>query len=906
MTNITSQIGDRLRALPARLWIILGVAGMLIIALIVLALVLLLPAGGYTVLNDSRPSVYHPDGLEVRLPEGGGSLRVRIEDVPREEFLAGAADAEWTPALEALPDYVTPLSPVYTIRVRGNGDLEARIAIPADAEPALLDVYRWDEEGGQWVFVPVRPDEAGKGFVFEVDGPAMSVLAARTGPVSPAVRVVVSEGGPDLGPEYGLAIPEGAYINEAGEISGSPVPASGSTVLPLVENRRGGFTAYGDPAQQETIIERLVTLAADYDGLALDFDNGEGYADFVAALAAQLHEQGKQLHVIVRGLSPENYELTRLGQSADRVWLAPGDNPLDYLPEGAVRAALAELVQRVHRIKAGLLVNGLSVDVSGDEVTPISQEDALTLFGDVEPIEGYFDPATPLTPGSELPLRLTGRIESMGFDAPLGMNYLTYHDDAGELHHVYLATPQSLSRKLAWARYYGLGAVAVYGLAHPDAPDNLADGLSAFLSEQPLSDPPALALVWRVQSSSGANLSETEGDLSLLQYLWEAVSEPGQYVISALLSEPGREEEIGQVAVEVAEQVSTPEPEDEPTPTATPVPEEQEQEENAPTPEPTPVVVPSTIAAGAFELGGQTHTLEHPDLMHYAGMTWVKFQHKWGPGDDPAGTVGGRIQQAHALGFKVLLSIPGGEYPESIDYDAYVNYLAGVAALGPDAIEVWNEMNFNREWPPNEIGGDVYVQRMLAPAYQAIKAVNPNVMVISGAPTPTGAFNGCGSIGDIVGCDDWFYISQMRDAGAANYLDCVGVHYNEGIIPPSQRSGDPRAYGDFYSRYFFGMVDLYYGTFGRPLCFTELGYASPEGYPGLPESFSWAADTSVAEQAAWLAEAAVLASQSGKVRLMIVFSVDITAYGSDPQGAYAIIRPDGSCPACDALNAVQP
>jgi len=42
------------------------------------------------------------------------------------------------------------------------------------------------------------------------------------------------------------------------------------------------------------------------------------------------------------------------------------------------------------------------------------------------------------------------------------------------------------------------------------------------------------------------------------------------------------------------------------------------------------------------------------------------------------------------------------------------------------------------------------------------------------------------------------------------------------------------------------------------------------------------------------------------VRLMIIFSVDITQYGSDPQGAYAMIRPGGGCPACDALAAVQP
>ncbi len=109
---------------------------------------------------------------------------------------------------------------------------------------------------------------------------------------------------------------------------------------------------------------------------------------------------------------------------------------------------------------------------------------------------------------------------------------------------------------------------------------------------------------------------------------------------------------------------------------------------------------------------------------------------------------------------------------------------------------------------------------------------------------------------------------------------------------------------EHYTRYFFGMLNLYYSTLGKPLCFTELGYLTPEGYGTLPAGFSWAQNTTVAQQAAWLAEAAVLASQSGKVRLMIIFNVDFTVWGDDPQAGYAIIRPGGGCPACDALHNV--
>jgi hypothetical protein len=218
-------------------------------------------------------------------------------------------------------------------------------------------------------------------------------------------------------------------------------------------------------------------------------------------------------------------------------------------------------------------------------------------------------------------------------------------------------------------------------------------------------------------------------------------------------------------------------------------------------------------------------------------------------------------------------------------------------------------MNFDREWPAADISGANYVTNMLAPAYQAIKAVNPNILVISGAPTPSGAFGGCGtaSTGQ-VGCDDWFYIRQMRDAGATNYTDCIGVHFNSGATSPAATTGHPADGGDHhYTWYYQGMVDTYYSTFGKPLCFTELGYVTPEGVGGLPSWFGWGSNTTLAQQAQWLAETAVLASQSGKVRLITIFNVDFTTMEpTDPQAAYSIVRPGGNCPACESLHAVIP
>jgi hypothetical protein len=293
--------------------------------------------------------------------------------------------------------------------------------------------------------------------------------------------------------------------------------------------------------------------------------------------------------------------------------------------------------------------------------------------------------------------------------------------------------------------------------------------------------------------------------------------------------------------------------------------------------------------------------------MRDIGMIWVKFQYKWQQGDDP-GAAAGLVQQGRANGFKVLLSVTGKTtYPpaDSINFSAYTDFVRGVAALGanaPDAIEIWNEQNIDFEWPAGQISPTSYVNNMLAPAYSAIKGANANVIVISGALAPTGFDNGHNAWADSR------YIGGMAAAGAASYADCIGVHHNAGATAPSATTGHPA--GTHYSWYFQPTADLYYNAFGgqRKICFTELGYLSGEGFSAVPPNFSWAAGTSVSEHAQWLAEAVSIANNQGKVGLLIVYNVDFTLYNpsGDPQAGYAMVRPDGSCPACDTLSAVIP
>ncbi len=313
------------------------------------------------------------------------------------------------------------------------------------------------------------------------------------------------------------------------------------------------------------------------------------------------------------------------------------------------------------------------------------------------------------------------------------------------------------------------------------------------------------------------------------------------------------------------------------------------------------VPVVSTTPIRGFSYGGHVEGFGDGTVnaMRLAGMSWAKRQWRYIAGQNP-GDVAGIINDAHAKGFRILIGIVGqtGDVNGGGYFDQYAAFVGGVAALGADAIEIWNEMNIDREWPSGSIDPGMYTD-LLRRSYGAIKGANPGTLVISGAPAPTGYFGGC-SAG---GCDDAAYIAGMAAAGAANYMDCVGLHYNEGIVSPNQTSGDPRGNSGYYTRYFWGMVNTYSKAFrgARPLCFTELGFLTPEGFPPLPGSFGWAENVTVGQQAAWIKQAVNLSRSSGKVKLLIVWNVDFTNYGDDPMAGYAIIRPGGACPACEAL-----
>jgi hypothetical protein len=298
--------------------------------------------------------------------------------------------------------------------------------------------------------------------------------------------------------------------------------------------------------------------------------------------------------------------------------------------------------------------------------------------------------------------------------------------------------------------------------------------------------------------------------------------------------------------------------------------------------------------------------------MRNMGMTWVAYTLGYAP-DDFEGQlayVQPLIAEAHQNGFRILLNVSGA--PDTLAYEtdfrAYAEFVGQVAALGADAIQVWDAPNLSINWQAGGIDPARYVD-LLRLSHEAIKAANPDTMVISAAPAPTSAQETFGS--DQV-WDDNFYYTGMAIAGALQYADCIGVAYYEGALPPTETTGDKR--DNIATRYFVPMLQRAAASFresGAPfsLCVTEFGYFSPEGLDSTPEGFAWASGTTAAQQAEWLASGIQTAAQLSSIRVEMIMVYRMNAL-HDPSDApvedgYAIIRPDGSCLACEAIAALR-
>jgi hypothetical protein len=956
-----------------------------------------------------------------------GKLRVRLDSVPRDDFL-GFARSSLREAVEALPGHLEVKSEFYRIRARGKADQPVMIdvAVPNNAEPwETLDLYTWTGEAWEWVGGELHAEMAEHEFVrARVTEIPANLIVVQAGTITTTVSTSLEPGDnpvpaanvlDEINPVGLILGTDGGFVGDPGSL---PQPAEGNSyaVVPVLRNwapsatvNRGLLVDVLENTAncQDTHIANIVQLCSErgFAGVEVDYrgitpEDRDAYSGFISALADALHAEGLRLNVVVEAPTPANgvwdtggYDWAVLGAAADAVKVPFPDDPAAYAEFGEAQRLLDWAKAQVGRYKLRMLVSSLSVD-QGSGVRYVSLEEALASFGDVVATDGV----TQVEPGGQVAFGFSGRILSITPQDAAGTYRLEYEAADGTTRTVWLGTAANLAAKLRWAQRYHLGGVAVADLVAPGNAEGLLEAVAGYRSGTSSPAGQGVEVIWKVASAEEAVVDQQTSPLTAPGYNWTVLVTTGTYTVGATIAgfdrgstpiavgapEPAAEEMVAEAmaggaalsAMEVSDpslsasyvadvtipdntkldneesfvktwRVSnsgtSPWPEDTviaffegnkmgaldsvPVGTLEPGAEKEVSVEmvapveagyytgiwrmriaegffggklsvviQAGEPTTPPPVAP--ISGGAFELGGHVRDmgLPHGNRMHYAGMNWAKVQVHYG--QDASGIVAG----SHANGFKVQLSAlgsPGMVTQPGFEQD-FANWVAGLAAAGADAIEVWNEPNIDREWQIGHISPQAYTT-LLCAAYRAIKAANPNVAVISAAPSPTGFFGGCSPNG----CDDAPWMAGLRDAGAAQCMDYIGAHHNAGATSPSARIGHPANPGDpHHSWFFLPQTELYYSTFGgaRKLFYTEMGYASQEGVAPFSDMFGWARGTNNAQQAAWLAEAVQLSVNTGMVRCIIVWNIDFVRYGADPQDGYAIVRPDGSCPACESLH----
>jgi spore germination protein YaaH len=866
----------------------------------------------------------------------GQNFGVALQAMPVNQFLSGSSEAAWlTAARAAVPPNLALQSPVYTLQTSGTAPdtVTLDITIPASAgSPELLSLYGWHQDRATWRFLPSQRSASGTIMTTLSNLPDQVALFQAAPPQQPTVLVtvdVVQNLRPEVGQIATIVAPAGLQPTLQGTLTGSLAAGfdqtSGYLVLPVVRNFTDPRAL--DPETVTAILsnrslrsEHVAQIASfastGFDGILIDYrdlpaDQRANFSAFVRELGAAFDNLGLLLGVVVPAAESVEgrwetgpYDWRAIGQAADLVQINLGLDPTTFAPgqDKLVEALLRWSVGEIERHKLLIGLSARSIREAAGSLTAIGYAEALAGLGNVV-VEAETTAAGTILPGTEIRASLDGFQAVSELDIEAQAPYIQYLDENDNpVARVWLTTGAALRYRLDRTVPFALGGVAFNDLLAGGTADDVLPAIMNYKLQIPAASTPRdLALRWRIESAGGV---VSEVTTSLNEDLIVTLEAPdGNYAVNVEVVDGDASIPRSGQAVALYAPTATPTQVPTATPTPSPTPTQQVVAAAPPASSSGPVA-PSAgnIVVGNFEYGGHvtsTASERAAQAMRRAGMTWMKVQVRYGSGMGPA-SVSGIINDAKARGFKVLIAVvgsPGELGSGGTGYmDQFASFLGGVAGLGPDAIEVWNEPNIDREWPRGQISGAMYAD-LLRRAYQAIKSANGSVMVISGAPAPTGAE--AAFPGQVMNDDNW--IRQMVDAGGLQYMDCLGAHYNEGIVGPTQRSGDPR--DNYYTRYFYGMLDTYWNLIGgqKPICFTELGFLTPAGYPPLPGFFSWAQNVTLDQHAAWLADAAALASQSGRVRLMIVWNVDFTVYGSDPQAGYAMIRADGSCPACDAM-----
>lgn len=157
-----------------------------------------------------------------------------------------------------------------------------------------------------------------------------------------------------------------------------------------------------------------------------------------------------------------------------------------------------------------------------------------------------------------------------------------------------------------------------------------------------------------------------------------------------------------------------------------------------------------------------------------------------------------------------------------LDPTAFADFAAFAATFAAHyqgqvaAIVVWNEPNLSFEWGYRPGTAQDYTA-LLQTVYPAVKAANPEMIVLGGALAPT-----LEPAGSPWGLSDLQYLGQLYQAGAAGYFDGLAVH-TYGLTFPAEADPAPDLL-NFRRVELLRQIMLDFGDGDTPIYITEMGW----------------------------------------------------------------------------------
>lgn len=261
------------------------------------------------------------------------------------------------------------------------------------------------------------------------------------------------------------------------------------------------------------------------------------------------------------------------------------------------------------------------------------------------------------------------------------------------------------------------------------------------------------------------------------------------------------------------------------------------------------------------------------------------------------------VQQVEEKGLRLIVrlsdaptwahpAIDRDQRPDIVDAPAdnlsdWADYCSTVAARYAGRIagyQIWNEPNLSREWGGREPDAAGYVA-MLQTCATAIRAADPNAIIISAGMAPTGTW-------DATAWPDDLYLQRLYDLDFQQWFDVLGVHA-PGYGPPETDPADAPGGNRFFS---FRRVEdirrlmIRNGDAARQMAILEVGWTTDPNDP----AYQWFA-VDEETQARHLVEAYRYAAEhwSPWVGLMSTIYIADTGWTDDDEERWwAITTPD--------------